>query len=87
MLISSFAVTTPMPERHVPIVRTFSPASPELNNLTVESRADPASAWIPSNAPRAIVVDLLAGAVFKLVAEGRALDARDLGGGAAETIP
>ena len=76
-----------MPKRHVPIVRTRNPASPAFNSMTVDFREDPANAWILSATPRAIVVDLLAGAVVKLVAEGRAPASRDLAGRNAEAIP
>jgi hypothetical protein len=58
-----------------------------LNSITVASPADPSGDESPSSTSRTLVVDLLASAFFKLIAEGRALDVRDLGGRATEVIP
>jgi len=55
--------------------------------MTVDFQEDPTSAWILPATLRAIVVDLLAGAVVKLVAEGRAPASRELAGHSAEAIP
>jgi hypothetical protein len=55
--------------------------------MTSGLRADSTGAWILSATPRAIAVDLLADAIFRLVAEGRASAPRDLGGHSAEAIP
>jgi hypothetical protein len=57
-----------------------------LNSTSVASRTAPLGDEIPSSTPRALVVDLLAGAFFKLIAEGRALAACELVAGAAEVI-
>jgi len=55
--------------------------------MTVGFQEDPTSARILPATPRAIVVDLLAGAVVKLVTEGREPTSRDLAGHSAEPIP
>jgi hypothetical protein len=55
--------------------------------MTLDVRAEPSSAWSLSATPRTIVIDLLAGAIVKLVAEGRAPASRDLAGRNAEAIP
>jgi len=58
-----------------------------LNSLTVDVRAEPSSAWSLSATPRATVIDLLAGAIVKLVAEGRVFASCKQGDRTAETIP
>jgi hypothetical protein len=55
--------------------------------MTSDLRVASAGAWILSATPRAIAVDLLAGAIFRLVAEGRVPASRARRGHSAEAIP